>query len=131
MRISPGTRIGRYEVVAHIGTGGMGEVYRARDANLEKDVAIKVVAEAFATDATALPRFDRERRVGAVLEHPHICRLLDAGRDGAVDYLVMELLDGEPLSARLARGPLPIHEALGYAIEIADALRYAHAHEVL
>ena len=131
MRISPGTRIGRYEVVAHIGTGGMGEVYRARDANLEKDVALKVIAEAFATDATALPRFDRERRVGAALEHPHICRLLDAGRDGAVDYLVMELLDGEPLSARLARGPLPTHEALGYAIEIADALRYAHAHEVL
>jgi eukaryotic-like serine/threonine-protein kinase len=131
MRISPGTRIGRYEVVAHIGTGGMGEVYRARDANLEKDVAVKVIAEAFAADAMALPRFDRERRVGAVLEHPHICRLLDAGRDGAVDYLVMELLNGEPLSARLARGPLPIHEALGYAIEIADALRYAHAHEVL
>ena len=131
MRISPGTRIGRYEVVAHIGTGGMGEVYRARDANLEKDVAVKVIAEAFATDATALPRFDRERRVGAVLEHPHICRLLDAGRAGAVDFLVLELLDGEPLSARLARGPLPIQEALGYAIEIADALRYAHAHDVL
>ena len=131
MRISPGTRIGRYEVVAHIGTGGMGEVYRARDANLEKDVAVKVIAEAFAADATALPRFDRERRVGAVLEHPHICRLLDAGRAAAVDYLVMELLDGEPLSARLSRGPLPIHEALGYAIEIADALRYAHAHDVL
>ena len=131
MRISPGTCIGRYEVVAHIGTGGMGEVYRARDANLEKDVAVKVIAEAFAADATALPRFDRERRVGAVLEHPHICRLLDAGRAAAVDYLVMELLDGEPLSARLSRGPLPIHEALGYAIEIADALRYAHAHDVL
>ena len=131
MRISPGTRIGRYEVVAHIGTGGMGEVYRARDANLEKDVAVKVIAEAFAADATALPRFDRERRVGAVLEHPHICRLLDAGRAAAVDYLVMELLDGESLSARLSRGPLPIHEALEYAIEIADALRYAHAHDVV
>jgi len=131
MRISPGTRIGRYEVVAHIGTGGMGEVYRARDANLDKDVAVKVIAEAFATDATALPRFDRERQVGAVLEHPHLCRLLDAGRAGAVDYLVMELLDGEPLSGRLSRGPLPIDEALGYAIEISDALRYAHARDVL
>ena len=131
MRISPGTCIGRYEVVAPIGTGGMGEVYRARDTNLDKEVAVKVVAEAFATDATALPRFDRERRVGAVLEHPHICRLLDAGRAGGVDYLVMELLDGEPLSARLARGPLPLQDALGYAIEIADALQYAHAHNVL
>jgi hypothetical protein len=131
MRIAPGTRIGRYEVVAHIGTGGMGEVYRARDAHLEKDVAVKVIAEAFATDETALPRFDRERQVGAVLEHPHICRLLDAGRATGVDYLVMELLDGQPLSARLARGPLPVHEALGYAIEIADALRYAHAQAVI
>jgi len=131
MRISPGTRIGRYEIVAHIGAGGMGEVYRARDANLEKDVAVKVIAEAFAADATALPRFDRERRVGAVLEHPHICRLLDAGRAAAVDYLVMELLDGESLSVRLSRGPLPIHEALEYAIEIADALQYAHARNVL
>ena len=131
MRISPGTCIGRYQVVAHIGTGGMGEVYRARDANLDKDVAVKVIAEAFAMDATALPRFERERQVGAVLEHPHICRLLDAGRAGAVDYLVMELLDGEPLAVRLRRGPIPIQEALGYAIEISDALRYAHARDVL
>src|SRR5688500_1946206 len=131
MRISPGTHIGRYEVVAHIGTGGMGEVYRARDAHLEKNVALKVISDAFATDATALPRFERERRVGSALEHPHICRLLDAGRAAGVDFLVMELLDGEPLSARLSRGPLPVDQALGYAIEIADALRYAHAHDVI
>ena len=70
--------------MAHIGTGGMGEVYRARDTNLEKDVAVKVIAEAFASDATALPRFDRERRVGAVLEHPHICRRLTLPRNDLV-----------------------------------------------
>ena len=131
MRIAPGTRLGRYEVVAHVGTGGMGEVYRARDTHLDRDVALKTIAEGFMQDATSLPRFERERRVSSGLEHPHICRVLDAGREAGVDYFAMEFLEGESLARRLARGAIPFDQALGYAIEIADALSYAHGHGVI
>lgn len=131
MRLPPGSRLGRYEVVAHIGSGGMGDVYRARDTHLDRHVALKTIATAYAQDPTSQSRFERERQLGAALEHPHICRILDAGREGTVHYLAMEYLDGESLSGRLARGPLPVAEALGYAIEIADALQYAHSHDVV
>ena len=123
--------LGRYEVIAHIGSGGMGDVYRARDKKLGKTVALKTIAEAYGQDPMSQPRFERERRVTAALEHPHICRLLDAGRENGVEYIVMEYLEGESLAARIARGPLRVDEAIGYAIEIADALEYAHAHGVM
>jgi serine/threonine protein kinase len=109
----------------------MGEVYRARDTLLDKVVAIKTIAIGLAKDSSAQPRFERERRLAAALDHPHICRLLDAGHDCGVDYLVMEYLTGETLAARLRRGPVPLHEALSHAIEIAEALSYAHAHRIV
>ncbi len=131
MRLPPGAQLGRYEVVAHIGSGGMGEVYCARDTRLERPVALKTIATAYAPDPSSQPRFERERRLMATLEHPHICRLLDAGREAGIDYLAMELLEGESLAARLKRGPLPVPAAIGCAIEIADALGYAHLHGVV
>jgi eukaryotic-like serine/threonine-protein kinase len=131
VRLSPGDRLGRYEVVDSLGRGGMGEVYRARDTLLDKMVAIKTVSTGFLDHPAAAPRFEQERKVAAVLEHPHICRLLDAGHENGVDYLAMEYLEGETLSARLTRGRLPLHEALGYAIEIGEALSYAHLHGII
>jgi serine/threonine protein kinase/Tol biopolymer transport system component len=131
MGLQRGARLGRYEVLDPIGAGGMGEVYRARDTVLQKTVAIKTVAGAFAGDPSAGPRFERERRVGADLEHPHICRLLDAGSEAGVTFLAMEYLAGETLAARLARGPVAVQDALGIAIELADALTYAHSRGVI
>jgi Tol biopolymer transport system component len=126
-----GSKLGRYEVLAHIGSGGMGEVYRARDTRLEKTVAIKTIATAYAQDPSAQPRFERERRLTASLEHPHICRLLDAGRENGIEYIAMEYLEGESLQDRLGRGPMPVHAAIGYGIEIAEALNYAHKQGVV
>ena len=131
MRVPPGTRLGRYEVLSHLATGGMGEVYRALDTHLDRFVALKTVAERFEQDATSQPRFERERRVSTSLEHPHICRVLDAGREHGIEYFAMELLEGESLARRLERGAIPFEEAVGYAIEIADALCYAHGHGVI
>ena len=131
MRLPPGSRVGRYEVIGHIASGGMGDVYRARDVYLERTIALKTIASAFARDPSAQPRFDRERRLTTSLEHPHICRLLDAGHEQGVEYLAMEYLEGESLASRLARGPLPVASAIGYAIEMADALDYAHRHGVV
>jgi Tol biopolymer transport system component len=126
VRLQPGSTIGRYEVIERIGAGGMGEVYRARDTHLDRTVALKIIAASFAQDPTSQPRFERERRVAASLEHPHVCRLLDAGHESGVEYLAMEYLQGESLASRLTRGPLPLVVAIGYAIEIASALNYAH-----
>ena len=126
MRLTPGSRFGRYEVLAHIGTGGMGEVYRARDTHLDRPVALKTIAAVYARDPAAQPRFAREARLTASLQHPHICALLDAGREGDVEYLAMEYLDGESLATRLRRGRVPPAEAIEYAIEVADALSFAH-----
>lgn len=131
MLLPQGAQLGRYQILAHIGSGGMGDVYRARDTRLDKQVALKVIGASYARDPAAQQRFERERQVMASLDHPHICRLLDAGREGDVDYLAMEYLDGEPLKRRIDRGPIPVAEALGYAIEIAEALHYAHVHGVV
>src|SRR5688500_18764377 len=131
MRLPPGSRVGRYEIVAHLGSGGMGDVYRARDTHLDHHVALKTIAATYAEDPGSQPRFERERRLMAALEHPHICRLLDAGREGNADYLAMEFLDGESLAHRLTRGPLPVAAAIGYAIEIADALQFAHRQGII
>jgi serine/threonine protein kinase len=109
----------------------MGEVYRARDSRLGRDVAIKVLPALFATDRDRLARFEREAKLLASLNHPHICTLFDVGREGGTDYIVMECVEGELLSDRLRNGPLPLDKAIAYAIEIADALDKAHAHGIV
>src|SRR5437588_3734258 len=126
MPLSPGTRLGPYEIVAAIGAGGMGEVYRARDTRLDRTVAIKIVSEAAAADPQFRERFEREARAISRLTHPHICTLYDVSRHGALDFLVMEYLEGESLADRLHKGALPIDQVFPYAIEIADALDKAH-----
>src|SRR5713226_4917906 len=122
MSVAPGTRFGPYEVVAAIGAGGMGEVYKARDTRLERSVAIKVLPAEFSENTQLKVRFEREAKTISQLNHPHICTLYDVG-DG---YLVMELLEGEPLTDKLTRGPLPIDQVLRYGIQIAEALEKAH-----
>jgi eukaryotic-like serine/threonine-protein kinase len=126
MSLGAETRLGPYEILGLIGAGGMGEVYKGRDTRLDRTVAVKVVSASLASDITWRQRFDREARLLATLSNPHICPIFDVGSDGGVDFLVMEYLDGESLSARLARGPLPLDAALRHAIEIADALAAAH-----
>ena len=126
MHLTPGTRLGPYEIVAPAGAGGMGEVYRARDTRLGRDVAIKVLPAHVAFDPALRQRLDREARTVSSLSHPHICALHDVGHHQGVDYLVMEYLEGETLAARLARGALPQDQVLRYASEIADALEAAH-----
>src|SRR5690349_10578925 len=131
MPLAPGSRLGPYEILSAIGAGGMGEVYRARDTRLERKVAIKVLAPNLCGNPEYRQRFEREARAVAALSHPHICPLYDIGAQDGVDYLVMEYLEGESLAARIARGPLPVEEALRYAIQIADALDQAHRHGVV
>ena len=122
MRVSPGIRLGPYEVVAPLASGGMGEVWRARDTRLDRSVAVKVLPSQLAGNEQFRLRFEREARTISQLNHPNICTLHDVGEN----YLVMELLDGETLADRLARGPLPLNDVLRYAIEIAKALEAAH-----
>ena len=125
MGLAPGTRIGAYELVASLGAGGMGEVYRARDTRLERTVALKVLPAEFA-DPDARARFEREARAIAAFNHPNICTLHDFGHENGLDFLVMELLEGETLAARLARGPLALEDAIAIAQQIAEALDRAH-----
>ncbi len=126
MPLTPGTRLGPYEISSALGAGGMGEVYRARDTRLGRDVAIKVLPAALSTNPETRARFEREARSVSSLNHPHICTLHDVGREGDVDYLVMELIEGETLADRLARGPLPLADVLKLGAQIADALDRAH-----
>jgi Tol biopolymer transport system component len=120
------TRLGPYEILSPLGAGGMGEVYRARDTRLERAVAIKVLPRHLSASADLRERFEREAKTISRISHPHICALYDVNREGETEYLVMELLEGETLSARLERGALPPEQALRYAVEIADALDFAH-----
>src|SRR5262245_52892084 len=128
MTLAGGTRLGPYEIQSALGAGGMGEVYKARDARLDRTVAVKILPAELATDPERRGRFEREARAIAALSHPHICVVYDVGRDRDVDYLVMEHLEGETLAARLERtkGPLPLEQVLRFAGEIADALDKAH-----
>jgi eukaryotic-like serine/threonine-protein kinase len=126
MSLAPGARLGPYVVVASLGAGGMGEVYKARDTRLDRTVALKVLSPAVTSDPTARQRFEREGRAAAALAHPHICNILDVGRQDEVDYFVMEYLHGETLARRIARGQVPLDQALTWAIEIAEALATAH-----
>ncbi len=122
----PGTRLGSYEIVSALGAGGMGEVYRARDRRLGREVAIKVLPEAVEREPERIARFEREARVLASLNHPHIAGLYGMELAGDRHFLIMELVEGETLADRLRRGPIPVEEALRIAIQIADALEAAH-----
>ncbi|HUR36298.1 MAG TPA: protein kinase [Terriglobales bacterium] len=126
MGLTPGTKLGPYEVVAAIGAGGMGEVYKARDTRLERDVAIKVLPETFAQDAEHLRRFEQEARVISGLNHPNILNIYDVGRNGDAPFLVAELLEGETLGQRLQAGPLPQRKAVETAAQVARGLAAAH-----
>ena len=126
LSLKEGVRLGAYQILAALGAGGMGEVYKARDTRLGRTVALKILPERVSADLLARQRFEREARTVAALSHPHICTLHDIGHQDGTDYLVMEYLDGETLAARLARGKLPLDQALQYAIQIADALAAAH-----
>jgi eukaryotic-like serine/threonine-protein kinase len=150
VKIESGTTLGPYEIVGRLGAGGMGEVWRARDTRLGRDVAIKILAPDFAGHAQHHARFVREARAISQLEHPHICRLYDVGADGrdllgrapsggdagapdapSLQYLVMECLEGETLAERLTRGPLPVHDVFRYGQQIASALEAAHRKNIV
>src|SRR5215467_1708789 len=126
MIVAIGTRLGTYQVSARLGAGGMGEVYRARDSKLDRDVAIKILPVAVARDPQRLARFDREAKALAALNHPNIAHVYDSGTEGATSYLVMELVPGDDLSAVIARGPLLVADALAIGRQIADAIEAAH-----
>ena len=126
MALTGGARLGPYEILAPLGAGGMGEVYKARDTRLERTVAVKVLPSHMSASAEVRQRFEREAKTISQLSHPHICALYDVGSHEGTEYLVMELLEGETLSDRLAKGPLPLEQTLRYGVEIADALDKAH-----
>jgi Tol biopolymer transport system component/tRNA A-37 threonylcarbamoyl transferase component Bud32 len=129
--LKSGVQIGPYEIEAPIGAGGMGEVYKARDTRLNRNVAIKILPEHISEKPEAKLRFKREAEMIAALNHPHICTLYDVGEHTGIEFLVMELLEGETLAARLERGRLPVSEVLKIAIQIADALNKAHRQGVI
>ena len=130
MTLAAGSKLGPYEILAPVGAGGMGEVYKAADTRLNRTVAIKVLPAQFSDSAEMKQRFEREAQTIAALNHPHICTLYDVGRQEHADFLVMEYLEGETLAQRLTRGAIPLDEALKIAIEIADALDKAHGQGV-
>jgi len=126
MPLFPGTHLGPYEIAGPLGSGGMGEVYRARDTRLERTVAIKILPRELSNDPIRKQRFEREAKTISSLNHPHICVLHDVGSQDGIDYLVMECVEGETLAKRLEKGPLPVDLALRYGAQIADALDKAH-----
>ena len=131
MPLSAGTRLGPYEVIASLGAGGMGEVHLARDTRLDRKVAIKVLLPGRVGHGVSHERFQSEARAVSSLNHPHICTLHDVGEQDGRDYLVMELLEGETVAQRLARGPLPPDQILRHAVDIAEALDHAHRHGIV
>jgi len=131
MSLAGGTRLGAYEIVGALGSGGMGDVYRARDTRLDRTVAIKVLPAALAADPGFRERFEREARTISAINHPHICTLHDVGTHDGVEFLVMEYLEGQTLADRLANGPMKVDEALRVAAQIADALDRAHRHGIV
>jgi serine/threonine protein kinase/Tol biopolymer transport system component len=126
MPLATGTRLGPYEIGSLIGAGGMGHVHRARDTRLDRTVAIKVLSENLSRDPLLRERFNREARAISSLSHPNICTLYDVGEEQGIDFLVMEYLEGPTVAERLAKGPLPIDEALEIAVQVAEALEDAH-----
>jgi serine/threonine protein kinase len=126
MSLTPGAKLGPYEILAALGAGGMGEVYKARDTRLDRTVAIKILPQTLAADPQFRERFDREARTISQLDHPHICALYDVGEQQGTAYLVMQYLEGETLESRLKKGALPLGQALQVAVQIGDALTTAH-----
>src|SRR6185369_316719 len=124
---APGVRIGPYELLARIGAGGMGEVWRGKDTRRNRPVAVKLLPAELASDSQLRSRLEREAKMVSRLNHPHICTLYDVGDD----YLVLELLDGETIEQRLRRGPMPLAEVLRYGTQVADALDKAHRQHVV
>src|SRR5215470_14205152 len=120
------SHLGPYEILSPLGAGGMGEVYRSRDTRLDRTVAVKILPQGVSSNPERRQRFEREARVISSLSHPHICSLYDVGQQDGIDYLVMEYIEGESLAQRLGKGPLPLDQALSYAIQVADALDKAH-----
>src|SRR5262245_13227439 len=131
MVLTAGSRVGAYEITGAIGAGGMGEVYRAKDSRLKREVALKVLRSSVAQDAERLARFQREAEVLASLNHPHIAQIYGVEEAGGATTLVMELVEGETLAERIARGPIAVDEALAIAWQIADAVEAAHARGVV
>jgi len=131
LALTPGTRLGPYQIVSPIGEGGMGQVFRARDTTLNRDVALKVLPDSFANDADRLARFTREAQTLAALNHPNIAHIHGLEESGGVRALVMELVEGEDLSQRIARGAIPLDEAVPIAKQIAEALEAAHAQGII
>src|SRR5438105_650699 len=131
MHLVAGTRLGPYEIIAPIGAGGMGEVYRARDTKLNRDVAIKVLPDLVASDPERLARFTREAQTLASLNHPNIAHIHGLEESGGVRALVMELVEGEDLAQRIMRGAIPLDEALPIAKQITEALEAAHGQGVI
>src|ERR1700674_4895907 len=121
-----GTKLAHFQITAHLGSGGMGDVYEATDSKLGRSVAIKILPEAFAREANRLARFEREARVLASLNHPNIAAIYGLEQSASQNFLVMELVGGETLAERIKRGPIPVDEALGIARQIAEALEAAH-----
>ena len=131
MSLASGTRLGPYEILTLLGAGGMGEVYRARDTRLERTVAIKVLAHNIQDRAELFQRFEREAHTISTLNHPNICTLHDIGTQDGLPYLVMEYIEGETLSKRLMRGPLPLDQVWSIAIQVGEALDQAHRHGIV
>src|SRR6266566_9864183 len=129
--LSPGTKIGLYEVTVLIGAGGMGEVYRAHDTRLNRDVALKVLPEIVARDGERMARFEREAKLLASLNHPNIAAIYGLEESGPIRALVMELVEGATLAERIRSGPVPMDEALPIAKQIAEAVEYAHDNGVI
>src|ERR1700704_4270699 len=126
MALATGTKLGPYEIQSPLGAGGMGEVYRARDTRLERVVAVKVLPANLSSDSNLRQRLEREAKAVSKLSHPHICTLHDIGHQDGVDFLVMELVEGETLEQRLVKGSLPPAQTIHIATQVADALGKAH-----
>src|SRR5262245_57555803 len=131
MTLAAGARLGPYEIVSLIGAGGMGEVYRARDSKLNRDVALKILPEAFAADGERLARFRQEAQFLASLSHPNIGHIYGFEDSGAVQALVLEFIEGQTLADRIASGPMPLSDALPIAKQIAEALEVSHEHGIV
>src|SRR5215470_14127511 len=126
LALSTGTRLGPYEILAPLGAGGMGEVYRSRDTRLDRSVAIKILPANLSYDFDRLQRFEQEARILSSLNHPNLLGIFDVGREDGFQYIVSELLDGETLGQRLATGPLPLRKAVDYGVQMANGLAAAH-----
>src|SRR5499425_852136 len=131
MSLASGSRLGPYEIVSPIGAGGMGEVYRARDIKLNRDVALKILPEAFTLDGDRIARFRREAQVLASLNHPNIAAIYGFEDSGTTHALVLELVEGPTLADRIAKGPIPLDEALPIAKQIAEAFEAAHEQGII